>query len=166
MFRFTIRELWQHAVTAIISAAVAALVMYGVWQADRAVLALRISQMHHEVFMSRQRIVFAGWLIAVVCFDPSGSAWAATKPEAGAVVLFLGTTRELTGGRQTVALDYEAYREMAEAENPYGDGVVASGRSITRSPFRLKSLGQAGGQDFSDIPFREDLSSRSVYLRR
>jgi molybdopterin synthase catalytic subunit len=34
-------------------------------------------------------------------------------PEAGAVVLFLGTTRELTGGRQTVALDYEAYREMA-----------------------------------------------------
>jgi molybdopterin synthase catalytic subunit len=35
-------------------------------------------------------------------------------PEAGAVVLFLGTTREITGGRQTVALDYEAYREMAE----------------------------------------------------
>ena len=35
-------------------------------------------------------------------------------PEAGAVVLFLGTTRELTAGRQTVALDYEAYREMAE----------------------------------------------------
>ncbi len=34
-------------------------------------------------------------------------------PEAGAVVLFLGTTRELTGGRQTVALDYEAYPEMA-----------------------------------------------------
>jgi molybdopterin synthase catalytic subunit len=33
---------------------------------------------------------------------------------AGAVVLFLGTTRELTAGRQTVALDYEAYREMAE----------------------------------------------------
>ena len=35
-------------------------------------------------------------------------------PEAGAVVLFLGTTRELTAGRQTVALDYEAYHEMAE----------------------------------------------------
>lgn len=35
-------------------------------------------------------------------------------PEAGAVVLFLGTTRELTGDRQTVALDYEAYHEMAE----------------------------------------------------
>ena len=38
----------------------------------------------------------------------------ARHPEAGAVVLFLGTTRELTAGRQTVALDYEAYREMAE----------------------------------------------------
>jgi molybdopterin synthase catalytic subunit len=39
---------------------------------------------------------------------------AASHPEAGAIVLFLGTTRELTGGRQTVALDYEAYGEMAQ----------------------------------------------------
>ncbi|MGD9633550.1 MAG: molybdenum cofactor biosynthesis protein MoaE [Pirellulales bacterium] len=37
----------------------------------------------------------------------------ATTPQAGAVLLFLGTTRELTGGRRTVALDYEAYDEMA-----------------------------------------------------
>jgi len=37
-------------------------------------------------------------------------------PEAGAVVLFLGTTREVTDGRKTVALDYEAYREMAERQ--------------------------------------------------
>jgi molybdopterin synthase catalytic subunit len=50
---------------------------------------------------------------------------AARHPKAGAVVLFLGTTRELTATRhpadpaagcprQTVALDYEAYHEMAE----------------------------------------------------
>lgn len=32
---------------------------------------------------------------------------------AGAVVLFLGTTREITGTRQTRCLDYEAYAEMA-----------------------------------------------------
>jgi molybdopterin synthase catalytic subunit len=32
---------------------------------------------------------------------------------AGAVVLFLGTVREMTGGRQTLALDYEAYPAMA-----------------------------------------------------
>ncbi len=33
---------------------------------------------------------------------------------AGAVVLFVGTTRELTNGRQTSSLDYECYPEMAE----------------------------------------------------
>jgi molybdopterin synthase catalytic subunit len=33
---------------------------------------------------------------------------------AGAVVLFLGTTREFTHGRQTASLDYECYAEMAE----------------------------------------------------
>jgi molybdopterin synthase catalytic subunit len=36
--------------------------------------------------------------------------------QSGAVVLFLGTVREMTHGRQTVALDYEAYPEMAEAK--------------------------------------------------
>ncbi len=35
---------------------------------------------------------------------------------AGAVVLFLGTVREMTDGRQTVALDYEAFPQMAEAK--------------------------------------------------
>lgn len=35
---------------------------------------------------------------------------------AGAVVLFLGTVREFTAGRQTAALDYECYPEMAEQE--------------------------------------------------
>ena len=36
------------------------------------------------------------------------------SPQAGAVVLFLGTTREFTHGRQTASLDYECYPEMAE----------------------------------------------------
>ena len=36
--------------------------------------------------------------------------------DAGAVVLFLGTVREMTGGRQTIALDYEAFDEMAVAK--------------------------------------------------
>lgn len=35
---------------------------------------------------------------------------------AGAVVLFLGTVREMTAGRQTVALDYDAFPEMATAK--------------------------------------------------
>src|SRR5260370_20816630 len=34
--------------------------------------------------------------------------------DCGAIVTFLGTVRELTGGRVTVALDYEAYPGMAE----------------------------------------------------
>ena len=37
-----------------------------------------------------------------------------SSPQAGAVVLFLGTVREMTGERRTVALDYECYPEMAE----------------------------------------------------
>lgn len=37
-----------------------------------------------------------------------------SSPLAGAVVLFLGTTRELTAGRRTASLDYECYPEMAE----------------------------------------------------
>jgi molybdopterin synthase catalytic subunit len=40
----------------------------------------------------------------------------AQRPEAGAVVLFLGITREFTNHRQTVELDYEAYEAMAEKE--------------------------------------------------
>lgn len=37
-----------------------------------------------------------------------------TSPQAGAVVLFLGTVREVTGDRRTAWLAYEAYPEMAE----------------------------------------------------
>src|SRR3954451_22771140 len=37
-------------------------------------------------------------------------------PEAGAVVPFIGTTRNNNDGRKVIALDYEAYPEMAEKE--------------------------------------------------
>ena len=40
----------------------------------------------------------------------------AQQPEAGAVVLFLGITRQFTDGRETEQLAYEAYRDMAESE--------------------------------------------------
>ncbi len=36
--------------------------------------------------------------------------------QAGAVVLFLGTVREMTGDQQTLALDYDAYPEMATSK--------------------------------------------------
>ncbi|MFO0934925.1 MAG: molybdenum cofactor biosynthesis protein MoaE [Gemmataceae bacterium] len=38
------------------------------------------------------------------------------SPHAGAVCLFLGTVRDLTGDEVTVFLDYEAYPAMAEAK--------------------------------------------------
>ena len=38
----------------------------------------------------------------------------AQSPEAGAVVLFLGTARRTTAGRRTEALEYECYAQMAE----------------------------------------------------
>jgi molybdopterin synthase catalytic subunit len=46
--------------------------------------------------------------------DTSEVLQAASSPNAGAVVLFLGTTREITGDRVTSSLDYECYPEMAE----------------------------------------------------
>ena len=49
--------------------------------------------------------------------DPIDSAQVLAQVQsnaAGAVVLFLGTTREFTHGKQTSSLDYECYPEMAE----------------------------------------------------
>ena len=40
----------------------------------------------------------------------------ASSPQAGAVVLFLGTVRESTRGRRTLWLDYECYPEMARSK--------------------------------------------------
>jgi molybdopterin synthase catalytic subunit len=37
-------------------------------------------------------------------------------PEAGAIATFIGTTRNNNEGRRVIALDYDAYEEMAEAE--------------------------------------------------
>ena len=39
-----------------------------------------------------------------------------SDPEAGAVATFIGTTRNNNEGRNVIALDYEAYPEMAEKE--------------------------------------------------
>lgn len=39
-----------------------------------------------------------------------------TDPEAGAIVTFVGTTRNHNEGRRVISLDYEAYPEMAEKE--------------------------------------------------
>ena len=46
--------------------------------------------------------------------DTSSLLGKASTPEAGAVLLFLGITRQWTDDCRTVALDYEAYGPMAE----------------------------------------------------
>jgi len=46
--------------------------------------------------------------------DPAAVLAQVASHDAGAVVLFLGTTREFTRGRRTASLDYECYPEMAE----------------------------------------------------
>jgi len=48
--------------------------------------------------------------------DPTDLLKQAQSPESGAVVLFLGTTRRLTDGRETACLQYEAYPAMATKE--------------------------------------------------
>jgi molybdopterin synthase catalytic subunit len=48
--------------------------------------------------------------------DPAAVLARVASNGAGAVVLFLGTTREFTDGRQTTALDYECYGEMAREQ--------------------------------------------------
>jgi molybdopterin synthase catalytic subunit len=46
--------------------------------------------------------------------NPSAVIADVSSNDAGAVVLFLGTTREFTRGRRTASLDYECYPQMAE----------------------------------------------------
>ncbi len=48
--------------------------------------------------------------------DPAELLARVQSPRAGAVILFLGTVRQFTSGRETVALDYEAYAEMAQRQ--------------------------------------------------
>jgi molybdopterin synthase catalytic subunit len=48
--------------------------------------------------------------------EPSALLQEVATTAAGAQVLFLGTVREVSGGREVVALEYEAYVPMAEKE--------------------------------------------------
>lgn len=48
--------------------------------------------------------------------DPARLMQHVSSPKAGAIVLFAGTTREVTGDRRTSSLDYTCYPEMALAK--------------------------------------------------
>ena len=51
--------------------------------------------------------------ITEAVIDHSAVTESVRSDQAGAVCLFLGTVREMTGDRRTSSLDYEAYPEMA-----------------------------------------------------
>jgi molybdopterin synthase catalytic subunit len=55
-------------------------------------------------------------LLADDPIDAAAIVQSVRSPAAGAVVLFLGTVRQETAGRQTESLDYEAFEEMARAK--------------------------------------------------
>ena len=46
--------------------------------------------------------------------DPSDALADVMEPSVGGVVLFVGTIRNLTNGKQVTSLEYEVYRKMAE----------------------------------------------------
>lgn len=46
--------------------------------------------------------------------DPQAVLESVRSPMAGAIVLFLGVARQFTAGRETRALDYQCYSQMAE----------------------------------------------------
>ena len=46
--------------------------------------------------------------------DPTAFTEAVKSPSSGAVITFLGTTREETAGKKVLYLEYEAYDPMAE----------------------------------------------------
>ena len=63
------------------------------------------------------------------------------------MVLFLGTVRELTEGRRTVALDYEAYPQMAEVK-------LAELEAVAKSRWPIDQVGiihRLGHLELGDI---------------
>ena len=67
--------------------------------------------------------------------------------QSGAVVLFLGTVREMTEGRRTVALEYEGYPQMAETK-------LAELESQARSRWPIDQVGiihRLGHLELGDI---------------
>ncbi|MEW6071322.1 MAG: molybdenum cofactor biosynthesis protein MoaE [Planctomycetota bacterium] len=54
--------------------------------------------------------------LSALPLDPLAVQRAVSRPACGAVVLFTGTTRATSGGRDVVELDYEAFGALAEAE--------------------------------------------------
>ena len=87
---------------------------------------------------------------------------------AGAVVLFLGTVREMTAGRQTIALDYDAFPEMASEKLAELEAEVRSKWPVTDVAIihrlgRLE-LGEISVATAISSPHRVDAFDAGKYL--
>src|SRR3954469_1344899 len=88
--------------------------------------------------------------------------------DAGAVVLFLGTTREFTRGRRTASLDYECYPQMAEQKLAELEAEARrrwplTGCSIVHRLGRLE-LGEASIAIAVSSPHRHDAFTAGQWL--
>lgn len=88
--------------------------------------------------------------------------------DAGAVVVFLGTVREMTAGRQTIALDYDAFSEMAAAKLEELEAEVRSKWPVTDVAIihrlgRLE-LGEISVATAVSSPHRADAFEAGKYL--
>lgn len=88
------------------------------------------------------------------------------SPSAGAVVLFLGTVREITGDQITVALEYEAYIPLAEKHLAQIESEIRQRWNVT-GVFLVHRLGKLDPGEISvavvvSAPHRQDafLSAR------
>lgn len=70
-----------------------------------------------------------------------------THPNAGAISTFIGTVREITKGKKTLYLEYQAYEAMAEKKlKQIGDEIIA------RNPdARVAIVHRIGHLDISDV---------------
>jgi molybdopterin synthase catalytic subunit len=90
------------------------------------------------------------------------------SPAAGAVVLFLGTTREMTAGRRTQSLEYECYPEMARKKLVELEAEARRSWPITACAIvhRLGhlELGEASVAVAVSTPHREDALAAAKWL--
>lgn len=100
--------------------------------------------------------------------DATAVLSAVGSERAGAVVLFLGTTRAWTDGRETVTLDYECYPEMAgralsELESQARERWPLEGLSIVHRLGRVDP-GEASVAIAVSSPHREDAFQAGKWL--
>lgn len=100
--------------------------------------------------------------------DAAAALSAVASDRAGAVVLFLGTTRAWTDGRQTTTLDYECYPEMAgralsELERQARERWPLEGLSIVHRLGRV-GPGEASVAIAVSSPHREDAFQAGKWL--